>query len=59
MTIKNYEDLINKIVLWKNTSHKTKQDFIKSLNKEYILIKRDDVENVNATSKEGVQFDDF
>ena len=59
MTIRNYEDLINKIVLWKSTSHKTKQDFIISLSKEYILIKRDDVDHVNATSKEGVQFDEF
>ena len=59
MTIKNYEDLINKIVSWNHTSNNTKQDFIKRLKLEYILIKRDDVDSVNAISKKGVKFDDF
>ena len=59
MTDKNWESIISKVALWKYTHYKTKWELVASLKEEYILIKREDVDSVNAISKQGVKFDEF
>ena len=58
MFSKNIHEFIVMVKYWQ-VSHKSEEEFHKAVNKRFIIVDREKVDKVYATSKKGATFNEF